>query len=273
MIITQYQIDAFTDRVFSGNPAAVCLLEDWLEDELMIAIAAENNLAETAFLTEGETGGYRLRWFTPTVEVDLCGHATLATAWLVFDRIEPMAESVSFETRSGTLTVTRTGTDPDAMLYLDFPSFPGDALDTPPDAIARALGQVPLAVVEGPNYLALLPSAEDVARLEPDFDAIRDLHPRCLIVTAPGDGWTSEGEEPYDFVSRFFAPAHGIAEDAVTGSAHCMLTPFWAARLGRKTLRARQISARGGTLLCEDRGARTGIGGRAVLFMEGTIRI
>lgn len=269
MFISQYQIDAFTDSVFRGNPAAICLLDDWLDDEVMLAIAAENNLAETAFLTEGETGGYRLRWFTPTVEVELCGHATLATAWLIFDRIEPTAETVSFATRSGTLTVARDGTDADAMLWLDFPSFPGKPVADPPEAISRALGRAPVDTVEGPNWLAVLPAAADVAALDPDLDAIAELAPRCLIVTAPGDGW----KEPCDFVSRFFAPAHGIDEDPVTGSAHCMLTPYWAKKLGKARLDARQISARGGVLVCEDRGARTGIGGRAALFMEGTIRI
>ncbi len=273
MFINVYQIDAFTDAAFSGNPAAVCLLEDWLDDGLMQAIAAENNLAETAFLTEGETGGYRLRWFTPTVEVDLCGHATLATAWLVFDRIEPTADSVSFETRSGMLTVSREGTARDAMMYLDFPSYPGTPAADPPEALTRALGRPPVEAVEGPNWLAVLPSAADVAALEPDIDAVAELHPRCLIVTAPGAGWDGDGKGPCDFVSRFFAPAHGVAEDAVTGSAHCMLTPYWSRKLGKTRLDARQISARGGRLVCEDRGQRTGIGGQAVLFMEGTITI
>jgi PhzF family phenazine biosynthesis protein len=273
MFISIYQIDAFTDAVFRGNPAAVCLLDDWLDDGTMLAIAAENNLAETAFLTEDEAGGYRLRWFTPTVEVDLCGHATLATAWLIFDRIEPTAETVRFETRSGTLTVSRDGTGADAMLWLDFPSFPGKPVADPPEALVRALGRAPVEAVQGPNWLAVLPSAADVAALEPDLDAVAALAPRCLIVTAPGDGWDRDGKGPCDFVSRFFAPAHGIDEDPVTGSAHCMLTPYWAGKLGRTRMDARQISARGGALVCEDRGARTGIGGRAVLFLEGTIRI
>ena len=269
MFISQYQIDAFTDSVFRGNPAAICLLDDWLDDEVMLAIAAENNLAETAFLTEGETGGYRLRWFTPTVEVELCGHATLATAWLVFDRIEPTAETVSFETRSGTLTVSRAGTDPDAMLWLDFPSFRGKPVADPPEAISRALGRAPVEAVEGPNWLAVLPSAADVAALDPDLDAIAELAPRCLIVTAPGDGW----REPCDFVSRFFAPALGVPEDPVTGSAHCTLTPYWAARLGKTALRARQVSQRGGERECALSGARVTIKGRTAFYLEGRIHV
>jgi PhzF family phenazine biosynthesis protein len=257
--IPVYQVDAFSGAVFGGNPAAICPLETWLPDATLQDIAAENNLSETAFFVP-DGAGYRLRWFTPTVEVDLCGHATLASAYVILTRLDPSADAVRFETRSGTLTVTRDGD----RLTMDFPSIPGEPAD-PPDALVRAVGRRPEAVAAGPNVLALLGSAAEVRDLAPDMAAVAELHPRCLIVTAPGDDC--------DFVSRFFAPSYGIPEDPVTGSAHCMLTPFWAARLGKTALHARQISARGGELWCEAAGDRVRIGGRAALFLEGRISI
>lgn len=257
MKIPIYQIDAFTDAVFAGNPAAVCPLTEWLPDDRMQAIAAENNLAETAFFVGGD-GRYDLRWFTPTVEVDLCGHATLATAWLVFDRLDTGADRVAFMTRSGEMTVSRDG----ARLVLDFPALPGEPCDAPDDLV-RGLGVRPIETLRASNYLAVLDDEDAVRALAPDVTALARLAP--VIATAVGD--------EADFVSRFFAPAHGIAEDPVTGSAHCTLIPYWSRRLGRKTLRARQVSARGGTLYCEDRGERVAIGGDAAFYMEGTITL
>ena len=261
MDIPLYQIDAFTDDVFGGNPAAICPLDAWIDAALMQRIAAENNLAETAFFVpDGPAGSYALRWFTPTVEVDLCGHATLASAWLVFNRLDRALDVVRFSTRSGELAVTRDG----EMLFLDFPAFPGEPVETPRD-LAAGLGVPPVETLAGPNYMAVLDTEAEVRALVPDFEALTRLHPRGVIATAPGDDC--------DFVSRFFAPSFGIPEDPVTGSAHCMLTPYWAERLGKTRLDARQVSARGGVLVCEDRDGRVGIGGRAALFMEGMIRL
>ena len=255
-----YQVDAFADRAFAGNPAAVCPLTEWLSVELMQAIAAENNLSETAFFVPDGEGGYDLRWFTPTIEVELCGHATLATAFVILECMAPGGEAVSFNTPSGKMTVARRGD----LLYLDFPAH--RAVETGiPKALADGLGGAPRTVLEGPNYMAVFAREAEIAALEPEFRSLAKLYPRGVIATAPG--------EDCDFVSRFFAPAHGVDEDPVTGSAHCMLIPYWSARLARKSLLARQISARGGTLHCEDRGSRVGIGGRAVLYMEGTVRI
>ena len=261
--IPVFQIDAFTDRVFGGNPAAVCPLDAWIADDVMQAIAAENNLAETAFFVAADAAngdGYDLRWFTPTLEVELCGHATLASAFLIFERLAPDTDTIRFQTRSGELTVTRQ----DGMLFLDFPSYPGAAVDCPP-ALADGLGAAPLDVIEGPNYMAVFASEADIAALAPNMETIATLHPRGVIATAPGD--------EVDFVSRFFGPSFGVPEDLVTGSAHCMLTPYWARRLGKTRMDARQISKRGGTLVCEDRGDRVGIGGNAVLYLEGKITV
>ena len=254
-----FQIDAFTDRLFGGNPAAVCPLDAWLDDAVLQAIATENNLSETAFLVANGSG-YELRWFTPAVEVGLCGHATLASAFVVFERLKPGSDTVRFQTRSGELTVARE----DGLLVLDFPAYPGETVSCPA-ALARGLGGEPEEVVEGPNFMAVFAAETEIAAIAPDFNTLATLHPRGVIVTAPGDGC--------DFVSRYFAPSFGVPEDPVTGSAHCMLTPYWSARLDRKRLQARQISARGGRLVCEDRGERVGIGGQAVLYMEGTMTV
>tara|TARA_R110000868_G_scaffold1554_3_gene12446 strand:- start:13123 stop:13905 length:783 start_codon:yes stop_codon:yes gene_type:complete len=255
-----FQIDAFADAVFGGNPAAVCPLDRWLDTGVMQAIAAENNLAETAFFV-GTDGSYDLRWFTPTVEVDLCGHATLASAFAIFERLAPQTDRIRFRTRSGDLEVTRRD---DGMIFLDFPAYPGPAVDCP-DALSRGLDADPVTVIEGPNYMAVFGAEADIAAMAPDMDTIALLHPRGVIATARG--------ESCDFVSRYFGPSFGVPEDSVTGSAHCMLTPYWARRLGRDRLDARQISERGGRLVCEDRGDRVGIGGRAVLYLEGTITV
>jgi PhzF family phenazine biosynthesis protein len=261
MQIPLYQVDAFADSPFTGNPAAVCPLESWLPDHLMQSIAAENNLSETAFFVpEGE--GYRLRWFTPTTEVDLCGHATLASAFVVFHRLLPGCASVTFLTeQAGTLTVARDGD----VLALDFPSRP-PAPCAMSEQLVAALGRRPAALLAARDYLAVYDSADDITALAPDFAALAALARFAVIVTAPGTGAT-------DFVSRFFAPAQGVAEDPVTGSAHCTLIPYWAGRLGKDRLEARQLSRRGGALSCAWHGDRVTIAGRAVLYLEGTITL
>lgn len=260
MRIPIYQIDAFTDRPFAGNPAAVCLLDAWLEDDTMQEIGAENNLSETAFLVpEGE--GYRLRWFTPKVEVDLCGHATLASAHVVLTYLQPESDRVVFHTLSGRLEVARDGD----LLVMDFPSRPARLCDVQ-ENLVRALGTEPDAVLLAHEYMAVYPDERTVRSVVPDMPHLAaETKEFGVIVTAPG--------EDCDFVSRFFAPAVGIPEDPVTGSAHCALTPYWAERLGKQKLHARQVSPRGGELWCENRGDRVAIAGRAAPYLEGTIEV
>jgi PhzF family phenazine biosynthesis protein len=262
MKVPLYQVDAFTDRLFSGNPAAVCPLQEWLPEASMQAIAAENNLAETAFFVpQGDR--YLLRWFTPTVEVELCGHATLASGYVVTRILTPELRSVSFDTlKAGQLMVTRDGD----LLVMDFPAWPPDPQPADPRVLA-ALGAEPAEshVARG-RTLAVYHNAEDVAALRPDFAAMRRVPEANVIATAPGD-------DGVDFVSRYFAPNHGVDEDPVTGSAHCVLTPYWAGRLSKPRLNARQISARGGKLICTLRGDRITIAGHAVLYLEGTITV
>ena len=258
-----YQVEAFTDRVFAGNPAAVVPLESWLPDAQLQAIAAENNLAETAFfIRSGEE--FELRWFTPAVEVELCGHATLATAFVVSTILEPGRARMEFATRqAGTLTVTRDGD----RYTLDFPNRPPKPAENPDSNLLAALGgPAPVAVLSGRDYLVVYESADAVRALAPDMALLSKLDLFAVCVTAPGEGGV-------DFVSRLFAPAQGIPEDPVTGSTHCMLTPYWAERLGKTVLTARQVSARGGDLLCELAGDRVKIGGQAVLYLEGSIRV
>jgi len=262
MRLPLYQVDAFAAVPFAGNPAAICPLDAWLDDARMQAIAAENNLAETAFFVR-DSDGYRLRWFTPTVEVDLCGHATLASAWVVFERIEPGAAAVRFATRSGALGVTRDGD----RLVLDFPALPAARQTAPADLVA-GLGRAPAESWKASNWMAVFDRADDVRALAPDMAALVRLAPAGVIATAPAGA-----ADGCDFVSRFFAPAHGVPEDPVTGSAHCTLVPYWAKRLGRARLHARQVSKRGGELFCEDRGPRVSIAGRCVLYLEGTISV
>lgn len=257
MRIPIFQVDAFADVPFTGNPAAICPLEEWLPDAVMQSIAAENNLAETAFFVP-EGDGYGLRWFTPAVEVDLCGHATLASAFVLYEKLGYTRNVVKFETRSGTLTVSRNG----SLLALDFPSRPALPCEASP-GLAAALGGAPREILAARDYLVVYETEEEVRALRPDMHALMDVDHFAVIVTAPG--------VKHDFVSRFFAPAQGIPEDPVTGSAHCTLTPYWSARLGKKQLRAKQISARGGELLLEDRGERVSIAGPAVLYLEGSI--
>ena len=260
--IPLYQVDAFTTRAFAGNPAAVCPLTAWLPDAVMQAIASENNLSETAFFVrEGE--GFALRWFTPSHEVELCGHATLASAYVVFNVLEPARAHIAFSTRSGVLTVARAG----EQLEMDFPSLPPSPLPAPPAGLAAALGAPPVATLAARSLVAVFDDAQVVRRLRPDLGAIAALDWPSVMVTAPGDG--TDGDA--DFVSRFFAPRMGVPEDPVTGSAHCTLAPYWGQRLGKTILRARQVSARGGELTCTLRGERLGLTGDAVLVMRGTI--
>jgi len=266
MRIPIYQLDAFTGTMFRGNPAAVCPLKEWLPDEVMQAIATENNLAETAFFVADGKGGYAIRWFTPTNEVDLCGHATLASAQVILQFIEPDLRRTAFETRqAGTLVVSRAGAD-GGELALDFPARPAVPCDVPADLV-RGLGARPAAVLAARDYMAVFRRAADVAALQPDFAALKTLDRFAVIATAPGS------EDGVDFVSRFFAPAQGIDEDPVTGSAHCTLIPYWAARLGKTHLKARQISRRGGELTCDLHGDRVSIAGRCVIYLEGTISV
>ena len=254
-----YHVDAFASAVFHGNPAAVCPLDAWLPDAILQNIAAENNLSETAFFV-AEGHDYELRWFTPTTEVDLCGHATLAAAFVLFTECGVNAGSIRFHSRSGWLTVSRE----QDLLTLDFPSRP-PAPCSAPEVLVRGLGTKPKAVLKSRDYLATFASEAEVRALQPDFAALRTLDALGIIATAPGDGC--------DFVSRFFAPAAGINEDPVTGSAHCTLIPYWAGRLDRTKLYARQVSARGGELFCEFTGDRVRIGGKAVLYLRGEIQI
>ena len=260
MKIPFYQVDAFTGRVFAGNPAAVCPLEKWLDADLLQSIAAENNLAETAFFVPDGEGSYKLRWFTPAVEVDLCGHATLASAFVLYTRLGYTGPVVRFETRSGELRVTREG----ELYTLDFPSREPQRMQESA-AVSAALGRPPMELWTARDYMAVYESEEDVRALTPDFPATARLDRFAVIATAPGRN--------ADFVSRFFAPAQGVPEDPVTGSAHCTLVPYWAKRLGRARLRAFQASSRGGELECEYAGDRVKIAGRAALFAEGVIYV
>ena len=259
MRIPIFQLDAFTDRRFAGNPAAVMLLERFLDDATLQMIAAENNLAETAFLVP-DGGDYRIRWFTPVLEVPLCGHATLASAAVVMERLQPVRIHVVFHSASGPLPVHRT----DVGYTMDFPARIA-APAAAPASLAQALGFDPVEVLADRfNYLVRTDSADRVRALAPDLVAIAALDRSGVIVTAAGDG-------TYDFTSRYFAPAKGIPEDPVTGGAHCALVPFWADRLGRTDFRAWQASPRGGEILCRLRGDRVELEGACVFYMEGMV--
>jgi len=256
-LVPIYQVDAFASRVFSGNPAAVCPLEQWLPDEKMQAIAAENNLAETAFFVRNGDG-YQLRWFTPTVEVDLCGHATLASAFVIMNHLTPAAKAVQFSTKSGKLAVTRDGD----LLSLDFPARQPLECEVHPELIS-AMGGRPETVLASQDYLVVYASEAELRSLKPDMNILAKVDRFAVIATAPG--------KDVDFISRFFAPKQGIPEDPVTGRAHCTLIPYWSKRIGKKKLQAYQASPRGGELWCEDRGQRETISGRGVEFLQGTI--
>lgn len=268
MQLPLYQVDAFTSRLFAGNPAAVCPLDIWLPDATMQAIAAENNLSETAFfVAKGPHGGddYDLRWFTPAIEVDLCGHATLASGFVVMTKLVPQKSSVRFHTKSGPLTVTRDG----VRFALDLPARPPKPAEMP-DKFLAALGGQPKQILAAAKYLAIYETAEEVAALTPDFAMLKHIDKQGVIATAPGP---SARLGACDFVSRYFAPHAGVDEDPVTGSAHCTLVPYWAQRLGKTTLHARQISSRGGDLHCDLQGDRVRMAGGAVLYLEGRIHI
>jgi predicted PhzF superfamily epimerase YddE/YHI9 len=257
MKIKQYQVDAFAGRMFEGNPAAVVPLDAWLNESVLQAIAEENNLSETAFFVPAGKG-FHLRWFTPVTEVDLCGHATLAAAHVIFEYLAYTGQDIVFETRSGELVVERRA----GMLAMNFPSRP--PVPCPyPSALLEGLGREPVEVLAADDYIAIFGSEADLRSLSPDMTKLNALGLRGVCVTAPG--------LEVDFVSRFFAPKFGIPEDPVTGSAHCELTPYWSTRLGKTTLTARQLSKRGGALTCELSGDRVVLLGSAVTFMMGEI--
>jgi predicted PhzF superfamily epimerase YddE/YHI9 len=306
MEIPLWQVDAFANRPFTGNPAAVCPLEQWLPDAVMQAIAAENNVSETAFFVRRPDADYDLRWFTPTIEVDLCGHATLASAWVLLSEMEPSRGRIAFHTKSGPLTVARAGAarskradpnenegaarskraDPNEndadLLAMDLPARPAQ-LSEAPDALVRALRseRSPASVLSSVadpslgsglpgNLVAVFDRAEDVRALVPDMADIVALDGVSGVgVTAPGTG----ADADVDFVSRYFAPAKGIPEDPVTGGLHTTLVPYWAKRLDKGSLRARQVSARGGELGCRLEGNRVILTGHAVIVVRGTMRL
>jgi PhzF family phenazine biosynthesis protein len=257
MKIKQYQVDAFATRAFEGNPAAVCPLESWLDDGLLQAIAEENNLSETAFFVPSEKG-FKLRWFTPVKEVDLCGHATLAAAHVLFDILGYAKPVITFETRSGELIVERK----DGRLEMNFPACPPTPCKLS-ETLVKGLGQRPVEVLAADDYLAVFDSEATVRAIAPDMVLLSQLDLRGVIITAPGTD--------VDFVSRFFAPKFGIPEDPVTGSAHCELAPYWANKLGKNLLSARQVSRRGGNIVCEVSADRVVLSGYAVTFMEAEI--
>lgn len=257
MKIKQYQVDAFASRAFEGNPAAVCPLESWLDDSLLQAIAEENNLSETAFFVPSENG-FKLRWFTPVNEVDLCGHATLATAHVIFEILGYSKQVITFETRSGELFVKKKG----ESLEMNFPACIPTLCELS-ETLAKGLGQRPIEVLAADDYLAVFDSEATIRAITPNQALLSQLDLRGVIITAPGTD--------VDFVSRFFAPKFGIPEDPVCGSAHCELAPYWASKLGKNILTAKQVSRRGGDITCEVKADRVFLSGRAVTFMEGEI--
>lgn len=263
MELQLFQVDAFAESVFEGNPAAVVPLDEWLDDDLLRAITGENNLSETAFFVAGDDGDrldYRLRWFTPEAEVDLCGHATLAAAHVLFEHLDFIGEEIVFDSRSGELRVRRG----DAGLRLDFPAVGCREVELPA-GVSEALGGNPRRAFEGEDCMLVFASEAEVRALSPDFRALARMPGRGVIATAPG--------EAVDFVSRCFFPKLRVDEDPVTGSAHCQMAPYWAGRLGKNVLFARQVSARGGTVRCRVAGERVELAGRAVDFLVGTIRL
>ncbi|MDY6791730.1 MAG: PhzF family phenazine biosynthesis protein [Thermodesulfobacteriota bacterium] len=259
MELNLYQIDAFASRPFEGNPAAVCPIDEWLPDEMMQSIAEENNLSETAFFVP--TGdGFHIRWFTPTSEVDLCGHATLASAYVLFNILGYKGNRVVFDSRSGILTVTKD----DEWLVMDFPAQPPVLCDIPPE-IEKAFDTTPVECLKSEDYMVVFERERDIETANPDFAQLQKLDLRGVIITAKSSG--------YDFVTRFFAPKYGVFEDPVTGSAYTQLAPYWASQLGKKRFNVKQVSARGGELSCEIVDDRVHISGKAVKYMEGKIKI
>jgi PhzF family phenazine biosynthesis protein len=273
MELKLWQVDAFADKPFEGNPAAVVPLADWLSDEVMQAIAAENNLSETAFFVADKAKGaghYALRWFTPTVEVPLCGHATLASAHVVLTHLAPQLARVEFATKSGTLSVERAENGYLSMALPAYAATPHPDGDDFLEALEEALSIEPLEVFKANYVLAVFGSADEIMEAESDglvADVLEEFDEEGVIITAPG------GDTGFDFVSRFFVPGKGIAEDPVTGAAHAALVPFWAKRLGKAKMTARQMSARGGTLICEEQGERVLLKGKVAPYLEGVIRI
>ncbi len=261
MKIPIYQIDAFTEKVFGGNPAAVIPLDQWIETDTLQAIALENNLPETVYFVD-KKDHFEIRWFTPELEMDLCGHATLAGAYVIFHHLSYDADSILFRSASGALTVSRDGD----LITLDFPSRPGTWVD-PPQALVKGLGGIPLQVLKSRDYLVIYASESEISTIEPDYNLLNQLDYGTggIIISAPGDS--------VDFVSRFFSPGSVIKEDPVTGSAHCTLIPYWRDKLGKSTLHARQISGRGGELFCVDAGDRVKISGRAKTYLIGAITL
>lgn len=259
-----FQVDAFSNQLFKGNPAAVVPLEQWLEESLMQSIAAENNLAETAFFVQNEYGSFDLRWFTPTQEVPLCGHATLASAYILFNELGYQEEEICFQSQSGELRVSRSG----ETLQLNFPSLSYKEVK-PPVELLRGLSIPPtrvLIVEDDPNYFAVYDDAQQVVDVVPELDSLASLHPYGVVVTAP-----AESDSPHDCISRYFLPSFGIPEDPVTGSIHCVITPYWATQLGTDKVYAYQASPRGGELHCELDGGRVLLKGECSLFMKGEI--
>jgi PhzF family phenazine biosynthesis protein len=259
MKIPYYHVDAFTTEVFSGNPAGVCLLEKWLPDEILQKIAAENRHSDTAF-TVAQKDFFELRWFTPKLEVDLCGHATLAAAFVIFEFLGYTQPSIRFRSQSGFLEVER-GTD---FLYLNFPARPPQSCPAS-ELLVRGLGLEPIEVLQSRDLLAVYRTQKDILKIVPDFQILSQLDCMGIIITAPG--------EKVDFVSRFFAPNVGVPEDPVTGSAHCSLIPYWAEKFDKNLMTALQLSERGGKIFCEYLGDRVKIGGKAALYMKGEIEI
>ena len=259
MKLSVYQIDAFAKQAFEGNPAAVCPLPFWLPEGVMQLIAEENNLSETAFFVATESG-FHIRWFTPTVEVDLCGHATLAAAFVLFNCLDYKQASIAFDSRSGILNVSRD----EELLVLDFPAQPPEPCEAP-EAILHAFGIEPVACLKAEDYIVVFELEEDVLEAEPKLELLRELDGRGVVITSLS--------EHYDFVSRFFAPNYGIDEDPVTGSSFTQLAPYWSQRLGRSKLYAKQVSSRGGEVICELQGDRVAIAGTAVKFLQGEINI
>jgi PhzF family phenazine biosynthesis protein len=263
MRIPLFHVNAFTDQPFTGNPAAICPLNSWLDVRMLRKVAIENNLSATAFLVP-QADFYDLRWFTVRSEIRLCGHATLASAWLVFNRLNPELETVVFKTRfSGPLTVHRDGSG----LSMDFPAIFPTVCETLPDGLLQALGSAPPSEVLEANdtYFAVYETENAIRTIRPDFARLEQLHPFAVAVTAPGD--------TADFVSRYFAPSYGVPEDPVTGSAHCVLTPYWTKQLGKTHLHAIQVSERGGELWCEMSGDRVVLRGSALLTLQGELEI
>ncbi len=259
MKMTIYQVDAFTDHVFGGNPAAVCPLHRWIDESLMLSIAGENNLSETAFFVK-TNAGFEIRWFTPELEIDLCGHATLATAHVLFQHLQYDRAEIEFVYAGGKLAVVRE----DQLIKMDFPAVPAAPTATT-EGLLRSMKLAPLEAFKARDYMLIYDSEEDIASLTPDFAEMAKINTVGIIATAPG--------RDVDFVSRFFAPKAGINEDPVTGSAHCTLIPYWADRLGKSTLSALQLSKRRGDVQCAYLGERVMIAGQAVTYMQGEIYV